>query len=120
ELAGFDGQGDVIDRWVGQSVVFGYPLEVDACALLCGDGRRRRFLGARDGHAVLLGRRFLLRNNWGSSSTRVTATTTRLDAAAIVGSISTVTLLYICTGIVWKVGERRKSAITTSSNEVTN
>ena len=50
----------------------------------------------------------------------VTATTIRLDAAEIVGSISTVTLLYICTGMVWNSGDRRNSARTTSSNETMN
>src|SRR5690242_8864171 len=49
----------------------------------------------------------------------VTAVTTTLDDAAMVGSISTVTLLYIWTGSVCSVGDRRNSAMTTSSNDVT-
>src|SRR5690606_36573301 len=83
------------------------------------DGRLGDRCLDRGVHRFLLHERFARRMSSGMSSTSVTGTATSVDAAAIVGSNSWVTAVYICTGRVWKVGDRRNSAITTSSNEVT-
>src|SRR5690606_13136538 len=120
ELARLDRERDVVDGGHGEAVVLRDVLEMDAGAARRGRGGGGAVgaHGRRGGHGFSY-RRFGRRASIGMSSSRVTVTTTRLEAAAIVGSTSTVTAVYICTGRVWKVGERRNSAMTTSSSEVT-